>query len=54
LPSINDWNKDPARIGEGMKVEPDFTYRSDSNKEWMDIEALKGWIEKNLKNIGKI
>ena len=54
LPSINDWNKDPARIGEGIKVEPDFTYRSDSNTEWMDIEALKGWIEKNLNNIGKI
>ena len=54
LPSINEWNKDPARIGEGIKVEPDFTYCSDSNTEWMDIETLKDWIEKNLKNIGKI
>ena len=54
LPSINEWNKDPARIGEGIKVEPDFTYCSDSNTEWMDIETLKDWIKKNLKNIGKI
>tara|TARA_Y100000590_G_scaffold188134_1_gene214428 strand:- start:1246 stop:2244 length:999 start_codon:yes stop_codon:yes gene_type:complete len=54
LPSIHQWNKDPERIGEGVKVDPDFTYCSDSNTEWMDIKTLQDWIEKNRKNIGKI
>ena len=54
LPSIHEWNKDPERIGEGVKVDPDFTYCSDSNTEWMDIKTLQDWIEKNRKNIGKI
>ena len=54
LPSIHEWNKDPERIGKGVKVEPDFTYCSDSNKEWMDIKTLQNWIEKNSSKIGKI
>ena len=54
LPSINDWNKDPERIGEGIKVDIDFTYCSDSNSDWMDIETLQSWIHDNLNNIGKI
>ena len=35
LPSINNWSRDPARIGKGVKVDPGFTYCSDNNKEWM-------------------
>ena len=54
LPSIYDWSKDPERIGNGEKVDSDFTYCSDSNKEWMDIKTLQNWIEKNHSNIGKI
>ena len=54
LPSIHEWNKDPERIGEGVKVDPDFTYCSDSNTDWMEIKTLKNWIEKNRNNIGKI
>jgi len=54
LPSIHEWNKDPERIGKGVKVGSDFTYCSDSNTEWMDIKALQDWIEKNHNNIGKI
>jgi FlaA1/EpsC-like NDP-sugar epimerase len=54
LPSINEWHKDPERIGDGRKVESDFSYCSDSNKEWMDIKTLQNWIEKNSINIGKI
>ena len=54
LPSINDWNKDPERIGEGIKVDTDFTYCSDSNSDWMEIETLQSWIDENLNNIGKI
>ena len=54
LPSIHEWNKDPERIGKGVKVDSDFIYCSDSNTEWMDIKALQDWIEKNHNNIGKI
>ena len=54
LPSIHEWNKDPERIGNGVKVDSDFTYCSDSNKEWMDIKTIQNWIEKNSSKIGKI
>ena len=54
LPSIHEWNKDLERIGDGVKVDADFTYCSDSNKEWMDIKTLQNWIEKNSSNIEKI
>jgi len=54
LPSIHEWNKDPERIGNGIKVKPDFTYCSDTNTEWMDKETLIQWIEKKKDSIGKI
>ena len=54
LPSINDWSKDPERIGKGVQVKPDFLYCSDSNKEWMTISELKKWIKKNQNKIGNI
>ena len=54
LPSIHDWYKDEKRINGGKKVDPNFTYRSDNNKVWMDVNMLKTWIESNNKNIGKI
>ncbi len=54
LPSINNWSSDPKRIGKGVKVSLDFTYCSDSNKEWMTISELKEWIEKNKLKIGNI
>ena len=54
LPSINEWAKDPERIGDGVKVNPDFMYTSDSNKEWMEIKTLQDWIEKNRNKIGGI
>ena len=47
LPSIHEWNKDEFRQKKGKLVEDGFTYSSDSNKEWMDIEELKEWIELN-------
>jgi UDP-N-acetylglucosamine 4,6-dehydratase/5-epimerase len=53
LPSINDWAKDPDRIGEGIKVDSDFTYSSNNNKEWMKIEELQNWIELNRNKIGQ-
>jgi UDP-N-acetylglucosamine 4,6-dehydratase/5-epimerase len=47
LPSINNWSNDPVRIGNGIKVAPDFIYSSDINKEWMSVLELQKWIEKN-------
>ena len=54
LPSIHDWSLDSERIGDGVKVDPDFTYCSDNNKEWMKVSDLKSWIEQNSHKIGKI
>lgn len=54
LPSINEWGNDPERIGNGVKVDPDFIYSSDNNKEWMKISELQQWIEKNKDKIGNI
>jgi FlaA1/EpsC-like NDP-sugar epimerase len=52
LPSIHNWSKDPVRIKEGIKVDENFTYSSDNNKEWMTIDELSTWIEKNRSKIG--
>lgn len=54
LPSINKWSQDLKRIDDGVKVSPDFTYRSDNNSDWMDKDMLKQWIEKNKNKIGNI
>ena len=54
LPSINAWSSDPERVGAGIKVDPDFTYCSDNNKEWMEISQLRDWIELNNNKIGNI
>ena len=54
LPSINDWSKDAKRINGGVKVDSNFTYSSDNNTEWMEIDTLKDWIKNNKENIGKI
>ena len=54
LPAIHNWSNDPARINDGVKVAPDFNYSSDNNKEWMTVEDLEQWIDKNTGKIGKI
>jgi UDP-N-acetylglucosamine 4,6-dehydratase (inverting) len=54
LPSIYSWAIDPNRINDGIKVSEDFTYTSNNNNDWMDIDTLKNWIEINKDNIGKI
>ena len=54
LPSINEWANDPERIGNGVKVDSDFIYSSDNNREWMTINTLKEWIESNKHKIGII
>jgi UDP-N-acetylglucosamine 4,6-dehydratase/5-epimerase len=54
LPSINKWSEDPERIGNGSKVEENFMYSSNNNKEWMKISQLQDWIEKNRNKIGNM
>ncbi len=54
LPAIHEWSLDPARIGVGSLVAPDFTYSSDNNSEWMSISSLQTWIEENRSHIGMI
>ncbi|MGO8755122.1 MAG: UDP-N-acetylglucosamine 4,6-dehydratase (inverting) [Gallionellaceae bacterium] len=53
LPAIHSWSSDPARIKDGEKVSPDFTYCSDNNTEWMSIETLRAWIKQNKDKVGK-
>jgi hypothetical protein len=54
LPAIHNWSSDSLRIKEGKLVPDDFTYSSDNNSEWMSVEELKSWIEKNKSKIGQI
>lgn len=54
LPAINNWANDPERIGNGVRVDPNFIYSSDNNKEWMEIKTLQDWIKKNRNKIGDI
>lgn len=54
LPMIHNWSSDPLRIKGGMKVADDFTYSSGSNTEWMSVDDLRVWIEKNFGRIGNI
>ena len=55
LPAIHEWNHDPKRISDGKLVEPNFSYCSDNNKDWMSIESPKRMDKKlNKDKIGKI
>jgi UDP-N-acetylglucosamine 4,6-dehydratase len=54
LPAIHNWSQDPLRIGDGKLVDPSFTYSSDNNIEWMSVDFLRTWIDKNQEKIGKI
>ena len=54
LPAIYGWWEDPNRIKGGKLVDPDFTYCSHNNNEWMSIEHLQTWVDDNAQKIGKI
>ena len=54
LPAIHSWHEDPARIGDGKIVPPDFIYSSDNNPEWMTKNDLRLWIDNNLSIVGKL
>ena len=47
FPSIKAWDEQPHNINNGKKVPDDFTYTSSNNEDWMSIEELKIWINKN-------
>jgi len=46
LPSINDWSKDPERIGNGVIVDQNFSYNSKDNPDIMKKEELRDWLKK--------
>jgi UDP-N-acetylglucosamine 4,6-dehydratase len=54
LPVINGWSTSPERIKDGVKVDPDFVYRSDNNADWMTKDELVTWVNTNRNYIGKI
>ena len=47
FPSIHNWSSDPSRIRDGKKVSENFTYSSDTNKDWLTISEFKKWLTKN-------
>jgi UDP-N-acetylglucosamine 4,6-dehydratase (inverting) len=49
LPAIHAWNLDPARVGNGRLVDPNFTYTSDNNTAWMSQAELRSLIEASNK-----
>ena len=51
LPALNNLSKDQKRIGKGLKVDNDFTYSSEKNKDWMEDVVLQDWIEENQTKI---
>jgi hypothetical protein len=54
LPSINNWGSCVKRIKDGKKVDEGFIYSSDNNTDWMSGEQLKGWVDANYTQIGRI
>ncbi|WP_299567800.1 UDP-N-acetylglucosamine 4,6-dehydratase (inverting) [uncultured Sulfitobacter sp.] len=54
LPAINNWSASAERIKDGARVSADFRYASDNNPEWMDVAALRAWIDSNRYKIGAI
>lgn len=47
LPAINGWSETVERIKDGKLVAEDFIYSSDQNDDWMSVDKLRIWIEKN-------
>lgn len=44
LTPLNDFHKDPERIKNGKKVKSNFSYNSESNKDWMNLNLLRNLI----------
>ncbi|ACP22401.1 RkpL, polysaccharide biosynthesis protein UDP-4-dehydro-6-deoxy-2-acetamido-D-glucose 4-reductase (plasmid) [Sinorhizobium fredii NGR234] len=54
LPAIHNWTASEARIKDGKKVPPGFSYTSDNNRAWMTQEELQDWIAANAEKIGSL
>jgi len=54
LPAIHNWTSSEARIKDGRKVAPGFSYTSDNNTEWMPKEELQRWVAANSGKIGNV
>jgi len=54
LPAINNWSSSPARIKDGVRVEEDFSYSSDTNPDWMQQDELRDWIAAHKSKLGAI
>lgn len=54
LPSINAWHTTEERIKDGVPVSEGFSYRSDTNEEWMEAAELEQWIAANAHRIGRV
>jgi UDP-N-acetylglucosamine 4,6-dehydratase (inverting) len=54
LPQICNWGPFEKMIKDGKPVPENFCYTSDHNTEWMSIEQLREWIEKNKDKVGNI
>jgi len=52
LPAIYNWSADVGRIKDGYHVAEGFSYSSDNNPSWMNIERLQQWIVENKTKIG--
>jgi len=47
-------NDKSVLITGGVKVDPDFSYRSDNNSEWMTIDTLRDWLDRYRNKIGPV
>lgn len=54
LPAIHNWCEDQARINKGRKVPEGFVYASNTNSDWMNVDALREWIDLNRAKIGSL
>ena len=54
LPAIHAWHEDFKRIKDGKRVPDGFTYASDTNAEWMQVDELRTWIDQHIDKIGVI
>ncbi|GAB0058355.1 UDP-N-acetylglucosamine 4,6-dehydratase (inverting) [Candidatus Magnetaquicoccaceae bacterium FCR-1] len=52
LPAIRLWSREQERCEKGVLVDPEFSYTSDGNSEWMSVESLRVWIETHRDQIG--